>query len=48
MTSCGTAQINIPKKIEQFKKMTQDVNRDNPREVILAQHLYINFVRKNE
>ena len=39
----GCASQN--KMMTEYKKITKDVSRDNPQEVILAQHLY-NEMRK--
>ena len=42
-TSC--ASINHTKRLAEFKEVTKDICRDNPNEILLAQKLYITYVR---
>ena len=44
MTSC--ASINHTEKLAKYKYVTKDICRDNPNEILLAQKLYITYVRQ--
>jgi hypothetical protein len=43
MTSC--ASVKHTKKITEYKELTKDICRDNPNEVLLAQKIYLTYVR---